>query len=120
MTTVRARGPAPDWLPGLQDQLGRARHLLGENASPDLADADQAGQALRQASDSLMVVLGQFGVETPLGWRLHQLRSRLDANLLAASALADADAVEAVITVLRRSLEFIGPELDALGFDPPG
>jgi|HubBroStandDraft_1064217.scaffolds.fasta_scaffold264487_2 hypothetical protein len=114
MTTVRYRGPAPDWLPTLQDQLGRARNLLGENASPSLATADQAGQALRQASDALMAVLLECGVETPLGWRLHQLRSRLDSHLLAASALADADAWDAVISVLRRSLDFIGPELEAL------
>jgi len=114
MTTVRDRGPAPDWLPTLQGQLGRARVLLGEKASPTLADADQAGQALRQASDALMTVLSELGVETPVGWRLHQLRSRLDAHLLAASALADADAVDAVVRVLRRSLDFIGPELEAL------
>ncbi len=108
---------AVDWVPSLQDQVARARDLLGENTAPDRATADQAGQALRQASDALMTVLLEFGVETPLGWRLHQLRSRLDAHLLAASALADADAVAAVIRVLRRSLDFIGPELDALSTD---
>jgi hypothetical protein len=110
MTTV-------DWMPTLQDQLGRARHLLGENAAPNRATVDQAGQALRQASDALMGVLMEFGVETPVGWRLHQLRSRLDAHLLAASALADADAVDAVISVLRRSLDVVGPELEALSAD---
>jgi hypothetical protein len=105
---------AVDWMPTVQDQLGRARHLLGENASPDVATADQAGQALRQASDALMAVLMEFGVATPLGWRLHQLRSRLDSHLLAASALADADAWDAVLRVLRRSLDIIGAELEAL------
>ncbi|HEX3425074.1 MAG TPA: hypothetical protein VHT30_03015 [Acidimicrobiales bacterium] len=114
MTTVRDRGPAPDWLPTLQGQLGRARDLLGRNASPNLADADRAGQALRQTSDALTAVLLECGVETPLGWRLHQLRSQLEAHLLAASALADADAVDAVINVLRRSLDLVGPELEAL------
>jgi len=120
MTTVRDRGPAPDWLPTLQSQLGQARHLLGEAGAPGLAAADQAGQALRQASDALMAVLEEFGVETPLGRRLHELRSRLDAHLLAASALADADAMDAVISVLRRSLDMIGPELDALSTDVSG
>jgi len=117
MTTVQNRGSMPNWLPGVEDPLGRARNLLGENASPSLATADQAGQALRQASDALMAVLAEFGVDTPLGWRLHELRSRLDSHLLAASALADADALGAVITVLRRSLDFIGPELEALSTD---
>jgi hypothetical protein len=112
MTTVTST-----WMPTIQDQLDRARLLLGENAAPDLASADQAGQALRQASDALMAVLLALGVDTPLGWRLHQLRSRLDSHLLAASALADADAVDAVISVLRRSLDVIGPELEALSTD---
>jgi hypothetical protein len=111
---------ATDWMPTLQDQLDRARHLLGGNASPTPGAADQAGQALRQASDALMAVFLEFGVETPLGWRLHQLRSRLDAHLLAASALAEADAQEAVIIVLRRSLDVIGPELKALSTTPVG
>ena len=110
MTTV-------DWMPPLQVQLGRARHFLGGNGAPNLEDADQAGQALRQASDALMAALLDIGVETPLGWRVHQLRSRLDAHLLAASALADADAREAVVSVLRRSLDVIGPELEALSAD---
>jgi hypothetical protein len=112
MTTLDA-----PWMPNLQDQLGRARQLLGENAAPSPASAGEAGQALREASDALMAVLVECGVQTPLGWRLHQLRSRLDAHLLAASALADADADDAVISVLRRSLDFIGPELDALSAD---
>jgi hypothetical protein len=113
MTTVEDQR----WMPSLQDQLDRARQLLGENASPSAATIDQAGQALGQASDALMAVLLEFGVETPLGWRLHQLRSRLDAHLLAASALADADAGGAVLSVLRRTLDFIGPELEALSAD---
>jgi hypothetical protein len=116
MTTVQDRDPARQWMPTLQDQVGRARQLLGENTSPSLAAADQAGQALREASDALMAVLLQFGVETPLGWRLHQLRSRLDAHLLAASALADADAGAAVVSMLRRSIDLIDPELEKLGF----
>ncbi|MDQ6614607.1 MAG: hypothetical protein M3083_07650 [Actinomycetota bacterium] len=120
MTTVWDRGPAWYWMPTLQDQLGRARHLLWENGPPGLAAADEATKALRQASDALTAVLLEFGVETPRGWRLHQLRSRLDAHLLAASALADADAGEAVISVLRRSLEFIGPELEAILPDAAG
>jgi hypothetical protein len=107
-----------DWMPTLQDQVGRARHLLGENTSPDLATADEAGRALRQASDALMAVLLEFGLDTPLGWRLHQLRSRLDSHLLAASALADANALDAVLRVLRRSLDFVGPELEALAARP--
>lgn len=114
MTTVRDRGPAPDWLPTLQGQLVRARDLLG-GASPNRADADRAGQALRQTSDALSAVLLECGVETPLGWRLHHLRSQLEAHLLAASALADADAGDAVINVLRRSLDLVEPELEALG-----
>jgi hypothetical protein len=120
MTTVRDRGPAPDWLPSLQDPLERARDLLGDDAAPSLATAAQVGLALRQASDALMAVLLEYGVETPLGWRLHQLRSRLDSHLLAARALADADARGAVITMLRRSLDFIGPELEALSTDAWG
>ncbi len=114
MTTVFDRGARPDWVPTVQDQLGRARQFLEENAPPTLANADQAGEALRQASDALMVVLSEFGVETPLGWRLHQLRSGLDAHLLAARALAEANAQDAVVSMLRRSLDFVGPELDAL------
>jgi hypothetical protein len=103
-----------DWMPTLEDEVGRARHFLRENTAPDVTATDQAGQALRHASDALMAILGEFGVGTPVGWRLHQLRSRLDAHLLAASALADADAPEAVVSVLRRSLDLIGPELEAL------
>ncbi len=113
MTTVQAQ----HWMPTLQDLLGRARQLLGENGDPGPAGAVEAAQALRQASDALLAVLLECGVQTPLGWRLHQLRSRLDAHLLAASALADADAGDAVVSVLRRSLDFIGPELDALTAD---
>jgi len=115
MTTVWSAGQAPQWMPTLQDHLGRARHLLGENTAPSLAAADQAGEALRQASDALMAVLVELGVETPLGWRLHQLRSSLDSHLLAASTLADADVPDAVVTVLRRSLALVEPELEALG-----
>lgn len=119
MTTLSHRD-SPDWptlIPTIQDEVGRARRLLGENASPNLAIADQAAQALCQASDALMSVLLEYGVETPLGWRLHQLRSRLDAHLLAARALADADAVGAVIRVLRRSLDLLEPELESLSAD---
>lgn len=116
MTTVWDRDTA-GWIPTLQDQVGRARHFLWESATPGAAAADEAERALRQTSDALMGLLVEFGVETPLGWRLHQLRSRLDAHLLAASALADADANEAVVSVLRRSLDLIGPELDALSAD---
>lgn len=116
MTTVWDRD-ATGWIPTLQDQLGRARHLLGENATPGVAAADAAEQALREASEALMTLLAELGVDSPLGWRLHQLRSRLDAHLLAADALADADANEAVVSVLRRSLDLVGPELEALLVD---
>jgi hypothetical protein len=124
MTTVWHRNAAevvPAWVPTLiptvEDQLDRARQILGENARPSRASADEAIQALRQASDALMAVLLEYGVETPLGWRLHQLRSRLDSHLLAANALAEADALDAVTSVLRRTLSFIGPELEALSAD---
>ncbi|MGH9126125.1 MAG: hypothetical protein ACRDZ8_15590 [Acidimicrobiales bacterium] len=119
MTTLGDRRSVapPEWLPPLQHQIERARFLLcegGENSSPHPARAGQAEQALRQASEGLVVALDTLGVETPIGWRLHQLRSRLDAHLLAASALADADAGNAMISVLRRSLDLLGPELEAL------
>ncbi len=124
MTTVCEPTPAgatPEWMPTLQDhlqdQLSRARQLLGENAAPTATCADQAGQALRQTSDALMSAMVRIGVETPVGWRLHQLRSRLESHLLAASALAEADAQDAVVSVLRRTLQFIGPELEALSTD---
>jgi hypothetical protein len=113
MTTIWS----PAWMPTLQGELGRVRELLGENAAPLSASAEEAAQALRQASDALMAGLLESGLDTELGWRLHQLRSRLDAHLLAASALADAQAAEGVVSVLRRALSFIEPELQALSTD---
>jgi hypothetical protein len=107
MTTV--------WLPTLSDQLDRARQTLGEKGAPEAAAADQAEQALRQASDALVALMSEYGLDSAVGWRLHQLRSQLDAHLLAASALADADAGPAVISMLRRSLDLIDPELEKLG-----
>ena len=61
-----------------------------------------------------MTVLVGRGVDTPLGWRLHNLRNRLDAHLLAADALRDAEAPDAVITVLRRTVGFVGIDLQTL------
>ena len=113
MTTVWS----PGWMPTLQGELGRVRALLGENGGPVSASAEEAVQALRQASDALMAGLLESGLDTELGWRLHQLRSRLDAHLLAVSALADAQAAEGVVSVLRRALSFIEPELQALRSD---
>ena len=101
-------------LPTLEAQLERARQMLGEKGDPGAAAADEAGHVLRDASDALMAILGEYGVETPLGWRLHQLRSRLDAHLLAASALADADVPDAVVAVMRRSIAMVTSELEAL------
>jgi len=98
----------------LQDHLDQARSILGAWAEPGLAAVDQACRALSAASDDLMTVLVGCGVETPLGWRLHNLRNRLDAHLLAADALRDAEAPDAVITVLRRTVDFVGIDLDTL------
>lgn len=105
---------AVDWVPTLQDRLVRARSLL---EASDPAAAEEAGQALRQASDALTEILLESGLDTPFAWRLHELRNRLDAHLLAVSALADAEAVRGMVTMLRRTLSFIGPELDALSAD---
>jgi hypothetical protein len=102
------------WMPTLHEQLERARQFLWENGAPTAEGVARADHALRQASDALMAGLSEFGVDTPPGWRLHQLRSRVEAHLLAASALADADAPDAVVRVLRQSLALIGPELEIL------
>jgi hypothetical protein len=114
---VTVIGSRVSGLPTLEGQLARARQMLGEKGDPGAAAADQAGHALREASDALMAILGECGVETPLGWRLHQLRSRLDAHLLAASALADADVPDAVVAVMRRSIELVTSELEELPRD---
>jgi hypothetical protein len=114
---VTVIGSRVSGLPTLEGQLARARQMLGEKGDPGAAAADQAGHALREASDALMAILAECGVETPLGWRLHQLRSRLDAHLLAASALADAEVPDAVVAVMRRSIELVTSELEELPRD---
>jgi len=92
--------------------------------APALAPADLEPQAIEQAwhtlsiaSDELVALLVLCGIETPLGWRLHDLRSRLDAHLLAADALRDADAPEAAVSVLHRTVDFVGNELETLFAD---
>jgi hypothetical protein len=100
----------------------RVLHLfaLVEEALADAAAAfvsdsvDQACEALTVASENLLVIVTGCGLETPLGRRLHELRSRLDAHLLAASALKEADAGGAVVSVLRRSVDFVGLEMERL------
>jgi hypothetical protein len=80
---------------------------------------DQACKALTAASENLLVMVTGCGLDTPLGRRLHDLRSRLDAHLLAASALQEADAGGAVVSVLRRSVDFVGLEMQRLLSDRP-
>ena len=98
----------------LQGHLDQARSILDARTEPGSAALDQACRALGAASDELMTVVVCCGVGTPLGWRLHDLRNRLDAHLLAADAFRDADAPDAVITVLRRTVDFVGVDLQTL------
>ncbi|MDP9075148.1 MAG: hypothetical protein M3N98_13490 [Actinomycetota bacterium] len=98
----------------LQEHVAQARSALDTRSRPGLAAIDQACCALNAASDNLSAALVGCGVGTPLGLRLHHLRNRLDAHLLAADALRDADAPEAVVTVLRRTVDFVGVDLEAL------
>lgn len=100
----------------LDELVARARSLLANQ--PGESNVDEADEVLGLASSSLMTILVDCGVETPLGWRLHQLRSRLDAHLLAASALREADAGDAAASVLRRSVDFVALELVALLGEP--
>jgi len=114
MTALWERGADTDWLAEFNDQLCRARVILGEKTTPVVITAARAQQALRVASDALVSAQEELGVDTPLGWRLLQLRSRLESHLLAASDLADADRLDSVVNVLRRSLDAIEPEVEAL------
>ncbi len=135
MTILRGISTETSGPPGPRDQSRAARiaALRGDvrNAQamlgappPALADRDleplaidQAWHTLSGASDELVALLVLCGIETPLGWRLHDLRSRLDAHLLAVDALRDADAPEAAVSVLHRTVNFVGSELELLFTD---
>lgn len=107
-------------LEALLGDVRDAQAMLSTQAPPP-ASRDVGSQAIEQAwrslsvaSDELVALLLLCGIETPLGWRLHSLRSRLDAHLLAADALRDADAPEAAASVLHRTVDFVGNELETL------
>jgi hypothetical protein len=126
MTIVRGVGSEAGRaarLEALQGEVREAQALLDGPASA-LASADLEQQAIDRAwntlsgaSEELVALLALCGIETPLGWRLHDLRSRLDAHLLAADALRDADVPEAAVSILYRTVDFVGNELETLFAD---
>ena len=94
-----------------QQALAEAQSLAVGRDHPQMEPVHLMQALLDQDGGSTVPLLQQAGVNVDV------LRNRLDAHLLAGSALSDADAALGMVTMLRRTLSFMGPELEALSAD---